>query len=108
MGYIWCCLSSKMHRIKYKRIRRGKPVHNPIPHTDSRTMQPLPWRPVAEDLCDNWVSDNGKQIATFWGGDERDPQNMEWCTTAQRKNHIIYATHAVNHFPKLQKALEDM
>lgn len=77
-----------------------------IPHTDSRTMQALPWRVYEDDKCHNMVADNGKEIATFWGNDERDPQNMQWCTKAQRERHAKYVEHVCNSFPFLMVAIE--
>ena len=75
------------------------------PNNDSREMQPLPWRVQAEDKCSKLVSASDKEVATFWGNDERVPKNYAWPTTAQRLRHVEYAAHACNHFPKMQQTL---
>lgn len=84
-------------------------VYTPVPttpHTDARHMQPLPWKSEEEDKSHSLMAYNGKFIATFYGNDERHPQNMQWCTQAQRKRHIAYTLHACNHFPLMQSELE--
>lgn len=86
----------------------AKPV--PItPNLDSRPMHPLPWREEKEGAfvkASNVMSVNNKNIATFWGDDERHPKNFELPTTAQREKHVAYAIHACNLFPTVQGELE--
>lgn len=89
-------------------MSESQPVQT-VHHTDSRTMQPLPWRVEKEGAfvkSFTMISTNNKQIATFWGSDERHPQNYEWCTHAQMEEHAKYTGHACNSFPLLQQTLE--
>lgn len=82
----------------------------PVAHTDSRPMQPLPWKQEKPELnkCISFQSHNGKEICSFWGGNTRHPQDFQWCTAQQMQNHANYAEHALNNYPLLQKLLEDV
>lgn len=81
---------------------------NPVANNDSRHMHPLPWEQeeAEEGKCVTLKSASNKTICSFWGGDTRDPKNYEWCTREQMLRHANYATHALNHFPLMQQALE--
>lgn len=80
-----------------------------VPNRDSRTMQPLPWKLEHFDgTATDMLAHNGKAIASFWGGDERHPKNLQWPTRDQMLRHAKYAAHACNAFPKLIQALETL
>lgn len=78
------------------------------PNLDSRHMQPLPWKRDEREpgKCISLHSANNKAICSFWGGDERHPENFEWCTAAQMERHAAYAEHACNNYPLMQSELE--
>lgn len=87
----------------------GEAINKPVLNADSRPMQPLPWREEKQEGIVNAshiTSANNKQVATFWGNDDRHPQNFEWCTTAQREKHVAYTIHCCNSFPHIQAELE--
>lgn len=81
-----------------------------IPNKDARTMQPLPWKlePHEQGKCISVYSANKKFVCSFWGGDMRHPKNFEWCTGAQMIAHANYGAHAMNHFPAMQRAIEEI
>lgn len=83
------------------------PINILMPHTDSRAMHSLPWRlqPREPGKCVSMSSYNGKSICSFWGSDERHPGNFDWCTESQKEKHAIYAEHAINTFPAMQRTL---
>lgn len=77
-----------------------------VPNNDSRRMQPMPWRLEEGENITELYSASNKHIASFWGNDERHPENLEWCTESQRQRHAAYVHHACKSFPRVQEALE--
>jgi hypothetical protein len=80
-----------------------------VDNRDSRRMQPLPWVLCYHEpgKCIDVHSDHTrKHIMSFWGGDKRHPQNLEWCTAAQVAEHAKYTLHCVNLFPHILDTID--
>lgn len=80
-----------------------------VDNRDSRRMHPLPWvqaYPEAGKCIDVRSERTRKNILSFWGGDKRHPQNLEWCTSEQMRNHAAYTLHCVNLFPHILAEIE--
>lgn len=81
-----------------------------VPNNDARHMQPLPWKidPREPGRCVDISSASGKAVCSFWGGVTRDVKDFEWCTEQQMIRHANYGEHAMNNFPIMQSALEEI